>query len=78
MEDGSVAACNPHGIIQKMRIFQVENLKALIEMEDLAEDRRLLLIIILQIDGVDYRPEYGILASYFKHRNEIPGPTQVG
>jgi len=56
----------------------VENLKALIEMEDLAEDRRLLLIIILQIDGVDYRPEYGILASDFKHRNEIPGPTKVG
>jgi hypothetical protein len=56
----------------------VENLKALIEMEDMAEDRRLLLTVLLQIDGVDYRPEYGILASYFKHRNEIPGPINVG
>jgi hypothetical protein len=47
-------------------------------MEDLAEDRRLLLKIILQMEGVDHRPGYGILASYFKHRNEIPGPTKVG
>jgi len=56
----------------------VENLKALIEMEDLAEDRRLLLKILLQTDGVDHRPGYAILASSFKHRNEVPGPTKFG
>jgi hypothetical protein len=43
----------------------VKNLKALTEMEDLAEERRLLLNIVLQIDKVDHSPVYGILASYF-------------
>jgi hypothetical protein len=47
-------------------------------MEDLAEDRRLLLKIILHREEVDHRPGYGILVSFFKHRNEIPGPTKVG
>jgi hypothetical protein len=40
--------------------------------------RRLLLKIILQIEGVDHRTRYGVLASYFKHRNEILGSTEVG
>lgn len=56
----------------------MENLKALTEMEDLAENGRSLLKFILQIDGVDHSPWYGILASYFQFRDEITGATKSG
>ena len=56
----------------------MENLKALIEMEDLAEDGRLLLIIILQIEEWTTDQNMEFWRAIFKHRNEIPGPTKVG